>query len=298
MLAGVLMPDDPPLPADLVLSPGTGSLVFAGQVSDILPLPLLPRDSITPGTGALAFAGNVSTIYTTTPSILSPTSGALVFAGNPSTILVNSVGVGPTVAPGTGDLTLTGFPPVVTIILPITTWNPSDKSASVSLSSGDTVATNDTFGRHAVRAVAGKSTGKWAFRVTPTIGTSVETLIGIATSSASLNNGIGLDDNAYGYNASNGVVYKNTVGQATYQLYSSGQPVDVCCDFDNNRMWVRRNNGNWNNDATANPATNTGGLDISALTGTKYPAWSGINAGDTATLDTFAPLPSGFLTWG
>jgi hypothetical protein len=55
------MPDDPPLPADLVLSPGTGSLVFAGNVSEILPLPLLPRDSITPGTGALVFAGNVST---------------------------------------------------------------------------------------------------------------------------------------------------------------------------------------------------------------------------------------------
>jgi hypothetical protein len=46
--------------------------------------------------------------------ILAPTSGALVFAGHVSDILVNSVGVGPTVAPGTGALTLTGYPPVVT----------------------------------------------------------------------------------------------------------------------------------------------------------------------------------------
>lgn len=150
------MPDDPPLPADLVIVPGTGSLVFAGQVSDILPLPLIPRDSITPGTGALAFAGNVSTIFTTTPLILSPTSGALVVAGNPSTILVNSVGVGPTVAPGTGALTLTGFPPDVSTTAPWTpvvlassvlkAWYDASDAASITASSGAVSQWNDKSG--------------------------------------------------------------------------------------------------------------------------------------------------------
>jgi hypothetical protein len=179
----------------------------------------------------------------------------------------------------------------------ITTWNPSDKSASVSLSSGNSVATNDAFSRHAVRASAGKSSGKWGFRVTPTIGSTGEILIGIATSSASLSNGVGLDNNAYGYNAGNGTVYKNSVGQATYAPYSNTQPVDIVCDFDNNRMWVRRNNGTWNNSGTADPSTNTGGLDISALSGTKYPAWSGYDVGDTATLADVPSMPSGFSTW-
>jgi hypothetical protein len=195
----------------------------------------------------------------------------------------------------TGSLTGTATSPVV-----ITTWNPSDKSAGVTLSSGNSVATNTAFSWHAVRAVAGKSSGKWAFRVTPVIGTTPEVYIGIATATASLSVGIGQDNNAYGYGSTSGNVYKNGSVQATYFGYSSGQTIDVCVDLDNNRMWVRSSagTGNWNNSGTADPATNTGGLDISSLAGTKYPAWNGYNTSDSATLASFSPMPSGFSIWG
>jgi hypothetical protein len=194
----------------------------------------------------------------------------------------------------TGSLTATATSPVT-----ITTWNPSDKNANITLSSSNSVATNTAFSWHAVRAVAGKSSGKWAFRVTPTIGVTPEVNIGIGTSSAALSGGaIGTDNNAYGYAGGNGSIYKNGAILATYQAYASGQTVDVCADLDNNRLWVRRAGGNWNNSGTADPATNTGGLDISALAGTKYPIWNGYNTSDDATLDTFSPLPSGFSTWG
>jgi hypothetical protein len=239
-------------------------------------------------TGLVGFAGNGDGIIGFDQVVL-PGTGNVTVTGHAPTVTTNV-----SLSPSTGHVTVTGHAPTIQVLA---TWNPSDKSASVSLSSGNSIATNDVFTRHAVRAGVGKSSGKWAFRVTPTIGASVETLIGIATSTASLSNGIGLDTNAYGYNASDGSIYKNSSVLATYQTYSSGQPVDVACDFDNGRMWVRRNGGNWNNSGTANPATNTGGLDISALTGTKYPAWSGYNVGDTATLETFTPMPSGFSMW-
>jgi large repetitive protein len=39
----------------------------------------------------------------------------------------------------------------------------------------------------------------------------------------------------------------------------------IAIDIDNNRLWIRRNNGNWNNSASANPATGTGGLTLAGL---------------------------------
>jgi hypothetical protein len=50
-----------------------------------------------------------------------------------------------------------------------------------------------------------------------------------------------------------------------------GDVVDVAVDRVNNLVWYRVNNSAWNNDATQNPTTATGGYDISCISGDIYP---------------------------
>lgn len=47
--------------------------------------------------------------------------------------------------------------------MPIITWNPSDKGASITLSNNNLTATGFTTANHLVRATEGKTSGKWYF---------------------------------------------------------------------------------------------------------------------------------------
>jgi hypothetical protein len=53
---------------------------------------------------------------------------------------------------------------------------------------------------------------------------------------------------------------------------SAGDRLCVAVDPVNGRAWARLNSGNWNNSGTADPATNTGGINISDFGSTLY-AW-------------------------
>lgn len=88
---------------------------------------------------------------------------------------------------------------------------------------------------------------------------------------------------------------------------SGGQVIGVAVDLVNNKLWYwSPANARWNGAAigTQNPATNTGGLDISYITGAKFPGWTGYNAtgGDVCNANFGAsafqnPPPSGFSSW-
>jgi hypothetical protein len=80
----------------------------------------------------------------------------------------------------------------------------------------------------------------------------------------------------------------------------SGDIVCVAVDTANKRIWFRRNAGNWNNSGTANPATNTGGFDITylgspifALATTQGFTTPSITANFGASAFSFT-IPSGF----
>jgi hypothetical protein len=78
----------------------------------------------------------------------------------------------------------------------------------------------------------------------------------------------------------------------------------MAVDLVNQRAWFRVDGGNWNNNASYNPSTNTGGFDISSLFGggieaRVYAAPSATATGTTATLNVGASsfaytVPSGF----
>jgi hypothetical protein len=80
----------------------------------------------------------------------------------------------------------------------------------------------------------------------------------------------------------------------------------MCENFGTDQFWastsVMRAAGTpWNNSATANPATNTGGVSFSGLTCPCFIIFQDEEAAAVATIQTAAPfvlaLPSGFLQW-
>jgi len=107
-----------------------------------------------------------------------------------------------------------------------------------------------------------------------------------------------------------------SLGSGSSQIFSNGTTVlgnlgvtsvnDVFCfavDFGNKLIWIRRNNGNWNADASANPATGVNGIAINSF-GFYAPAVRFTSAGatDAITFNFGATAyaqtkPSGFSDW-
>jgi hypothetical protein len=182
-----------------------------------------------------------------------------------------------------------------------TTWNPADKSANITLSGGDlNAATSQLFAQNAVRAIASAYSGKKYWEIT--VGALSSGAAGVANSSAALGSFIG-DANGVGW-GSNGDVSTGGGGGTTWVPWDDGDVLCLALDLDNNRLWGRVGAGNWNNNASADPATNTLGHNISAITGPFFPAISMRCTGGTddmtanfgATAYAQTP-PSGFGNW-
>jgi lysophospholipase L1-like esterase len=194
--------------------------------------------------------------------------------------------------------TLTGTLAGGTDVSDKTTWNPADKDANITLSSGDLVATSNLDGWQSVRAKDGKSANKWYWEVkslTQAAGTN--NVIGIGKSTASLASYPGGDTNGWGY-SSVGAVYTNGSPVVTgLPTWAQGDIIGVALDLDNGKLWFSKN-GTWVQ--SGDPAN---GLNpqISGIAGTLYPMVSPYkngnqleaNFGQTAL--TYTP-PSGFIT--
>jgi hypothetical protein len=180
-----------------------------------------------------------------------------------------------------------------------TAWDPTFNT-SLSYVNGNRTVTHEGFGvvNRNYRSVSSKSSGKYYWEVIPAAANiSTAACIGVATSSLVASGQLGYDSNVgIGYYG-NGSVVRNSTGVATIETYASSNNIGVAWDADNQRIWFRKNGGNWNNDAGADPATNTGGIDISALGSTLYAAGFYQTQGDYTTV-TFSPFtytaPSGF----
>lgn len=161
------------------------------------------------------------------------------------------------------------------------------------------------------RGTAGRTSGKGYFEVGLTAGSDLSHLmLGVADSSATLTNYVGSDVHGYGLQpgSGSGSVYHN--GGSTTNLYGTatvGQTVGVALDITNSKLWFWNSaSGNWNNAAigSQDPANNTGGISISGLTGSIFPALSFFDHAAATTL-TFnlggsafvGSVPSGFSSW-
>ena len=191
------------------------------------------------------------------------------------------------------------------------TLNESDKAAGITLSNGNLTATatgGTGSSRLLVRATTSKSSGKWVFAFDPTaVGAATgEYAVGVAAAGASLTNYLGNDNNSIGAFA-NGQIWRGGVqrlaANAVTDYSAAASEVMIAVDLDNHTFWVREGAGNWNNNGSADPATNTGGIDISALPTTLFPTVQFWTANDAGTINFGAiaftnAAPSGFTAWG
>jgi hypothetical protein len=149
-------------------------------------------------------------------------------------------------------------------------WNYNDKEASISLYGDDFCMVQlPSAGDSGIRANTSKSSGKWYWEVYLHYIAASSDGAGVANSTYSLTAALGDDTNGIIYLATGLLKYNNTT-VGTFESYTTGDTICFALDKDNNKLWVRKNGGNWNNSGTDNPATNTGGYTIS-VTGDLFP---------------------------
>jgi hypothetical protein len=153
-----------------------------------------------------------------------------------------------------------------------------------------------------VRGTTGYTTGKYYFEakfINNTDGSNGDLGVGVIDGSADMHDYIGHDAHQYGWFPISGNILYNAGTLSTIQTAVAGNTLCVAVDYGAKLIWFRTNNGNWNNSGTANPATGTGGISFSGLSGTMYPAISCSNYYGTSVANfgatTFAQtVPSGF----
>ncbi|MBB4860385.1 lysophospholipase L1-like esterase [Novosphingobium chloroacetimidivorans] len=197
-------------------------------------------------------------------------------------------------------------------ILPPTTWHAYDVAAVLKTNGGRTLQNNyinnSTTGAMGFRSV---TSGKWYFEVAiDAIGTASKIMIGLATRefetvlASALHQRAGM---AMGYVPSTGaVLHGSSTAIINAGTSTTGDVIGVAFDATAKRVWFRKNGGQWNGSATANPSTGAEGVDFSFLTDPNISAAVsivGANNGSQVT-SRFAgsqmtgALPSGFSPIG
>lgn len=179
-----------------------------------------------------------------------------------------------------------------------TTFDPNNKSSAFALSGSNLIATSS--GAANVRATR-SLTGLSYFEITVTTLTGS---IGIGlcnyTFGVTGTTLLGTDNNGLRLSNGGNVVLNGAV-LSTIQTFVQGDVVCVAVDIKNRLIWFRTNGGNWNNNASNDPATGVGGIDYSSMNlGPLFPEVSCSLTGAVLTAkftSGFAQaVPSGFAS--
>lgn len=191
-----------------------------------------------------------------------------------------------------------------------TTWNSGD-NVGTTLSSGNTISTG-TGAHQGVRSTTSQTTGKKCFEETANTITANWTA-GIANSTFNLAaggglgsdaNGIGIDPNSTG--GAQGIFYNNAALATGSGASPNGEAQTICVDLDAELWWStnatqRAASHPWNNSATADPATGTGGISFAGLTGPYLITFWTSETGSISTINAAGPFavttPTGFSAW-
>lgn len=182
-----------------------------------------------------------------------------------------------------------------------TTWNPSDKSASITLSGGNLIATG-TAVAGGVRGTTSQATGQKLYfeLVVSGVTPGASSRPGFANAGMSLVATLGSNTGGVGWNPNTGGVVCNGAVIGTAVTLAATDTAGFALDFVNNKIWVRKNGGIWNNSGTADPTSNVGGFTMTGLgTGPWFICW--LNNSTNLTAFTMSPAPasppSGFSDW-
>ena len=180
-------------------------------------------------------------------------------------------------------------------------WNSLDKTTSITLSNNNLTATS-TAGSAWVRSVTGRSSGKYYYEGTLNNTWNGNSGIGLTTSTSTPTSGA-ISTPFTGASGFGGC-YVNGVSSGNLGSLVSGNIVGIAADLTASLIWLRISpSGNWNGSGTANPATGTGGISFSALTGVLFPVFAAYASPDAVTANFGASafsgtIPLGFTAWG
>jgi hypothetical protein len=184
------------------------------------------------------------------------------------------------------------------------TFDPADlatHAGNIALSNNNLTATaTSSTGGSYTRATQSAGSGKYyiewrADTVTSGAGPGIVNASAIAY--------IGADANGTIATYSNSVINNgSTLGSWTAATPVSGDVISMAWDCGAKLVWFRLNNGNWNNNVSANPATGVGGYAMPA-TGPWYPAFDIDTTGNVVTMRVLSTSwtqspPSGFVQFG
>ena len=144
-----------------------------------------------------------------------------------------------------------------------TAWSATDKSANITLTGSNLIATSTSVSRGIVRAADCQVAGKFYFEYTCNVIAGANTSLGIATSLMTSAGALS-DLNACQINKTSGQVWANGANAFTFGTsLANGNVVCIALDCTARLIWFRIGAaGNWNNNATYNPATGVGGVAI------------------------------------
>lgn len=139
----------------------------------------------------------------------------------------------------------------------------------------------DGFNTNSVRGFIGKSSGKWYWELL--IDDSSYVQVGLSNYDYFDYSGTGgqtpnyLQENANaigaGYGTTDGNLVYNSSTQTTQPAFANGDVLEFALDANAKLFWYRKAGGNWNGNASYDPATGVGGVSVSGLgTGKLYPA--------------------------
>ena len=134
-----------------------------------------------------------------------------------------------------------------------TKWNPSDKSADITLSGGDLIATCAVEGWTSVRSLFGTSSGKWYWEITIDDITNHYGEVAVGDSGVGLDDEPGVDVDGYAYRGF-GDKMNNDVYTGYGDSFAAGDVISVALDMDAGKIWWGKD-GVWQ--ASGNPAAGT-----------------------------------------
>lgn len=177
-----------------------------------------------------------------------------------------------------------------------TTFNPSDKAGTVTLSGGNLVMTG-TGGNTGVRTVLGVSSGKVYWEVTATNWADFYSCVGFSLSSFNLN----FFNNGNAGSASvnfGGAIWNNGSNVISIGNGATGTVMCFAVDMTNKLWWIKKGvGGAWTGTAAGDPVAGTNGISLTWASAI-YPTVGGDGAGEVWTANFGASAFAGVMPAG
>lgn len=233
-----------------------------------------------------------------------------------STVDFTNVGEDDTVTQATGQGAFTDYAPAAgsrlaseTVTYSSVTRGAAHACVRVSTAPQGSGLTMASIGANSASVSKRSLTGKtyWEMKADTIVGTMGP---GIVAGDFNYNTQMGADRQALAYQ-SGGNIRLNGQNLAVISSYAQGDVIGIAYDPGSKLIWFRVNNGDWNNDGTADPATGVGGIDTNATSslttaavfwpnsvypGASFSVAGGCMTAAFASADWAYSAPSGFLS--